>query len=48
MLYERKLIVTGGLSFAELKQHSLINEHARAADKEPDFSRLVREGLPKN
>jgi len=48
MLYERKLIVTGGLSFAELKQHSLINEWARAADKEPDFSRLVRESLPKD
>jgi Domain of unknown function (DUF4105) len=48
MLYERKLIVPRGLSFPELKQRSLINERARAADKEPDFSRLVREGLPKN
>ena len=48
MLSERKLIATGGLSFPELKQRSLINERARAADKEPDFSRLVREGLPKN
>lgn len=48
MLYERKLIATGGLSFPELKQRSLINERARAADEEPDFSRLVREGLPKN
>jgi hypothetical protein len=48
MLYQRKLIATGGLSFPELKQRSLINERARAADKEPDFSRLVREDLPKN
>jgi len=48
MLYERKLIATSGLSFSELKPRSLINERARAADKEPGFSRLVREGLPKN
>jgi hypothetical protein len=48
MLYQRKLIVTDGLRFPELKQRSLINERARAADKEPDFSRLVREDLPKN
>lgn len=48
LLYERKKIATSGLSFAELKQHSLINERARAADKDPDFSRLVREGLPKD
>jgi hypothetical protein len=48
LLYERHLIATGGLGLAELKQQSHINERARAADKEPDFSRLVREGLPKN
>ena len=46
LLYERHLIATGGLPFAELKQSSQINERARAADKDPDFSRLVREGIP--
>ena len=46
MLYERHAIATGGLSFAELKQRSLINQRARAADQDPDFSHLIREGLP--
>ena len=46
LLYERHLIATGGLSFAELKQRSRINERERAADKDPDFSRLIRSGLP--
>jgi hypothetical protein len=46
MLYERHVIATGGLPFSELKQRSLINERASAADKDPDFSRLIREGLP--
>ena len=46
MLYERHAIATGGLSFTELKQRSLINQRARAADQDPDFSRLIREGLP--
>ncbi len=48
LLYERHLIATGGLPFTELKQRSHINERARAADQDPDFSRLIREGLPKN
>ena len=48
LLYERKLIATGGLAFAELKQHSLINERAKAADNDPEFSRRIREGLPKH
>ena len=47
LLYERHAIVTGGLAFAELKQRSLINDRARAADGDPDFSRVIREGLPK-
>ena len=47
LLYERHAIVTGGLAFAELKQRSLINDPARAADGDPDFSRVIREGLPK-
>lgn len=46
LLYERGAFVTGGLPFAELKQRSLINERARAADKDPNFSRVIREGLP--
>jgi hypothetical protein len=46
LLYEQNAIATGGLSFAELKQRSRINERARAADKDPEFSRLIREGLP--
>ena len=46
MLYEDHAIATGGLPFAELKQRSLINQHAHAADKDPDFSRLIREDLP--
>ncbi len=36
----------GQLSFTELKQRSLINERARAADQDPDFSSIIREGLP--
>ena len=47
LLYERHAIATGGLPFAELKQRSLINKRAMAADQDPDFSRLIREGLPK-
>src|SRR6266480_5173694 len=46
LLYERHLIVTGGLPFAELKTQSLIDTRARAANDSPDFSNLIREGLP--
>jgi Domain of unknown function (DUF4105) len=46
LLYERHAIATGGLPFSELKQRSLINQRARAADQEPDFSRLIRADLP--
>jgi Domain of unknown function (DUF4105) len=46
MLYRDHAIATGGLSFTELKQRSLINERARAADQDPNFSRIIREGLP--
>src|SRR6266446_3365315 len=46
LLYERHLIVTGGLPFAELKTRSLIDTRARAANDSPDFSKLSREGLP--
>jgi len=46
MLYEQGAIVTAGLPFAELKQRSLIDERAKAADKDPEFSTRIREGLP--
>jgi hypothetical protein len=48
MLYERHAIATGGLPFAELKQRSLINKRAHAADQDPDFSRLIRADLPRS
>ena len=46
MLYQNQAIATGRLPFSELKQRSLINNRARAADKDLDFSRLIREDLP--
>lgn len=46
MLYQDRAIATGGLSFTELKQRSLINERARAANDGPNFSHAIREGLP--
>src|ERR1043166_5034473 len=48
LLYERHLIASGGLSFADLKRRSWINERARAADQAPDFSRLIRADLPQS
>jgi Domain of unknown function (DUF4105) len=48
MLYQDHAIATGGLPFSELKQRSLINKRASAADKDQDFSHLIREELPKD
>jgi hypothetical protein len=45
LMYERHLIVTGGLPFAELKARSLINAGARAANDAPDFSERIRRHL---
>ncbi|MDD5759494.1 MAG: DUF4105 domain-containing protein [Desulfobulbaceae bacterium] len=45
MLYERGTLDTA-LPFAELKKKSLINPQAKAADKDKDFPRLIRIGLP--
>ena len=45
MLYERRRIDTS-LPFPELKERSHINDRARGQDKSPDFSRLIRAGLP--
>jgi len=46
LMYERHVIVNGGLPFAELKARSLIDTRAVAANDSPDFSKLIREGLP--
>jgi hypothetical protein len=45
MLYERGRLAAG-LPFAELKERCHINARARAADQSPDFSNLIRSGLP--
>lgn len=45
MLYERKA-VAATLPFPELKKRSLINERAKGVDKSPEFSQLIRVGLP--
>ena len=46
MLYERKRIATAGLSFADLRRRGRINELARAANDDPEFSKRIREGVP--
>jgi Domain of unknown function (DUF4105) len=45
LAYERKAL-DQSLPFPELKARSLINEKAKAADKDPAFSKRIREGLP--
>lgn len=44
MLFERGALVTGGLSFEELKKQAHINEAARAAHESPTFSQDIRKG----
>lgn len=44
LLYDRGRLVTGGLSFPELKQREHINAAAQAANRSPDFSALIRTG----
>ena len=46
MMFERRAIVTAGLPLAELKRRSLVNAAAQAADADPNFSTLIRRGLP--
>jgi len=46
LMFEHHTIVTAGLPFAELKASSLINPRAKAADGSPNFSELIRVGLP--
>jgi hypothetical protein len=45
LAYQRKTL-DQTLPFAELKARSLINDRAKAADKDPQFSRRIREQLP--
>jgi len=45
LLYEHGTLVTS-LPFAELKSRSHINERAKAADQDPEFSARIRAGLP--
>ena len=45
LLYERG-VIDRSLPFAALKEQSLINKRARAADASADFSQLIRAGLP--
>jgi hypothetical protein len=45
MLYERH-VLAGNLPFAELKARSLIDQRAISAGNSPDFSNLIRAGLP--
>jgi hypothetical protein len=46
MLYQRGALATGGLPFAELKRRARINDAARAANDDPDFSVHIRAGRP--
>jgi hypothetical protein len=43
--YEKGRLDTS-LPFEELRRRSRINVAAQAADRAPDFSRRIREGLP--
>jgi hypothetical protein len=45
LLYQRGAITTN-LPLAELKQRCHINDRARAAAREADFSRLIRQSVP--
>jgi Domain of unknown function (DUF4105) len=46
MMYERGQFVTDGLSLPELKARAHINDAARAANGDPDFSTRIRENRP--
>ena len=45
MMYEQGELA-GGLPFAQLKKREHINAAARAADRDAEFSRLIRKGRP--
>jgi Domain of unknown function (DUF4105) len=44
MMYENGELITGGLSFPQLKEQAHINPAARSADDGLDFSKLIRDG----
>jgi hypothetical protein len=44
MMFERHVLATAGLPFAELKRQALINSAAQSADAAADFSRQIRKG----
>jgi hypothetical protein len=44
MLFERGALVTGGLTFPELRAQAHINEVARVAHDDPEFSDAIRRG----
>jgi hypothetical protein len=46
LLYNRGRLVTDGLSFKDLKSSAHINTIAKAADKYPDFSAIIRTNRP--
>jgi hypothetical protein len=46
LMYDRHAIETAGLPFAELKQRALIDDAAKAANDDPDFSARIRAGRP--
>ena len=45
LVYEKGVVDTS-MPFKMLKQRSIINEKARAADQDPAFSKIIRQGLP--
>lgn len=46
LMFERHTIATAGLPFSEFKARSLITRRAKAAEASPNFSELIRMGLP--
>jgi hypothetical protein len=46
MMYNKGQFVTDGLPLPELKARAHINDLAKTADKDPDFSARIREGRP--
>jgi hypothetical protein len=44
IMYERKELVSGGLSLHALKEQAQINSAAKAAGDSPEFSNLIRQG----
>jgi hypothetical protein len=46
LMFERGMLITDGLPFAELKRRARINERAHAAGDSPAFSALIRVGAP--